>query len=1459
MVLLLVFIVPAGLIQLPPIQTKIASEISNAFEKKIGTKVDIGHIDLGFFNQLMLNDVYIEDQKGNTLLSAKRLGVKYSISSLLKKKLHFYSAQLYTFDIYLNKETLDSELNIQYIIDAFAPDPKKETKTIAMRINSIQLNRGSLSYDVDDQMRLNHQFDKNHIQIKDLCGKLNFESLKDKQINATLKRLKFKEQSGFTVKNLVLDLAANPDSILVNHLFLELPKSKLDIENISIGFTSLQKKEDSYNLPDLDLTINKSSITLSDLAAFYSDLSKPEMDNTIRLEGKISGNQEGLNIPKLSLLDKYGSHFYANLSLNERGKRNNLIFIDGNINDIYLSQETLFRMNLPEEVQRLESILFKGKILGFIDNIDAEGDVTTGLGKVLIDLSLHKADIFSLTGNISTEDWELGRLLANDELGKTTFNIDINSEFNNKLFSGSVDADIASIEYKKHSYNDIAINASFSNNNYEGQLIFDSDEGKLNLEGALSFNGAKSKIKLKAKGQDLLPDKLNISQMYEHPVLSFNADIELDGNNLDNITGKISLDNVSFSADKESFNLNSFSLNIDEREEDKILSISSDILDMELSGNFHTSTIISQIGSTIENYLPNIIPFNSPESYIHDNKFSFHLSVGDLKNLSSLLKLPFDVSKDTEINGFFDYSSENIFLSGFIPYFNVGNIYVDSCNIELDNIGDALQLNIDAINLQRNYDLGINADISAKDNIISSQISWKSSTKQKYDGSLDFISELDFRNHSEKKADIFINESLMHFNDSLWTLYPTKIDILDKKITINKLLAKHKEQSIYINGSISPDPDDLITANLNVLNLEYIFNALDIPALEFGGIASGIVTANDVYKTKELNTNLKIKDFTFNQSYFGDLDLRGSWIDEQQGVHLLGDVYKNENSSVKIDGMLYPVKGELSILFDAKDVNVDFTRKWLQKTAKDVSGEATGKIRLFGNWNDPTLEGEAFIKDGSFGIDYLNTRYYFSDMVKFEPDQIYVENLVLLDEYGNRAQATASVKHNLLQDFKFIVDANFQNFLAFNATPKTNPTFYGKVFASGNLSIYGNEEDIHIDINAQNNDNSKISLNFLDKIDIQENNFIVFVSEKDTLKQEETISLETIKHRPRKKAKKNSTQKKNSELNVKLTLNVNPSATIETIIDPIKEDMITTNGNGNIELHYGTNDPLLIYGSYEVEKGNFEFSLEQLYFLDFKLGRGSKITFQGDPNKALLDLNAAQRVQANLSDLDPKLMEMQLSTKSKVPVDCIILLGGALDNPEINFDIQLPNASSALESQVKSYIRTDEMLTRQFLYLLALNTFYTAPEYSQGESRNDYSLLTSALSNQLNNLLGSLSDNVQIGTQFHQSNNGDMSSTEVELLFSTSFGSRWVIYGNFGYVDNPYVNSEIPVVGDFDVEYKLTKSGDIRLHAFNHYNYRYFNEKAKLTQGIGIIFRRDFNHIYDFLKLKKEEREAPLK
>jgi hypothetical protein len=158
------------------------------------------------------------------------------------------------------------------------------------------------------------------------------------------------------------------------------------------------------------------------------------------------------------------------------------------------------------------------------------------------------------------------------------------------------------------------------------------------------------------------------------------------------------------------------------------------------------------------------------------------------------------------------------------------------------------------------------------------------------------------------------------------------------------------------------------------------------------------------------------------------------------------------------------------------------------------------------------------------------------------------------------------------------------------------------------------------------------------------------------------------------------------------------------------------------------------------------------------------------------------------------------------------------------------------------------MMNRQILYLLALNRFYT-PDYMSGATRGNelVSVASSTLSSQLSSILGQISDNWNIAPAF-RSSRGDFSDVEVDVALSSRLlNNRLLFNGNLGYRDKSLNTNQF--VGDFDLEYLLTRNGNVRLKAYNRYNdQNYYLRTALTTQGVGIVLRKDFDALSDFFK-----------
>jgi hypothetical protein len=174
-------------------------------------------------------------------------------------------------------------------------------------------------------------------------------------------------------------------------------------------------------------------------------------------------------------------------------------------------------------------------------------------------------------------------------------------------------------------------------------------------------------------------------------------------------------------------------------------------------------------------------------------------------------------------------------------------------------------------------------------------------------------------------------------------------------------------------------------------------------------------------------------------------------------------------------------------------------------------------------------------------------------------------------------------------------------------------------------------------------------------------------------------------------------------------------------------------------------------------------------------------------------------------------------------------------------------------------INSEEEMNTQIIYLLGLGRFYTN-EYARANGEDNSSqavnsLLSSTLSGQINQMLSNAigrNSNWNFGTGFSTGENG-WEDIDVEgMLSGRLLNDRLLINGNFGYRDNTLTQTS-NFIGDFDVKWKISETGNTYIKAYNQTNDRYFTKATLNTQGIGISYERDFETWRELFRLKRKK------
>lgn len=1451
------------------VQNYVKEYIVTELKNKLQTDLGIESLYIKPFNVIQLNGVYLKDKNDSIILKANTIYADFDLLPLSKKELVFNAARLSDFEINLSKDSAQAPLNIQFIIDAFKPKKESNNKKIQVQINSVDISDGNFRYDIYNQQHTDQKFDPNHINVTDLNGKLALKSLEPDSLNIQIKKLNLKEKSGLTIDNLIVRIITQKNHLYIKGFKLNLPKSQLQLNKFEVNYADTTQHKPLIDRAVFDIQVAPSSyIALKDISPLVPAFK--HFEDRILFKTNIKGTINSISVSDLTL--DYGDYMH----LTATGTLNNIrdkdkLWIAGYVNNLTINESGIsqiinnFSANKKQQseiLNRLGTLSFKGNIIGFLKDFKAVGKFTSRQGEITssLDFGFNPNEYTSsfFRGKISTSNFRLGDLLNNKDIDDLSFDLSVNVNKPKKGYlNGDVNGIINKFIYKKYIYHDIKLAGKYDGLKINGGLSLNDENAIFNLNGLFDLSKKDPELIFAARLKNIRFDKLNLSNKYKDSYLSLVLDANFTGKNIDDIQGYIEADSIRFLQSDKRFKMDKFIVEASGIDDQRKLKVKSDIINGEVLGDYSFSTIAESMKESFNQYLPSLINYQKKKkSIIKKNDLTLNFTINNTEAASDIFQLPVTIFSPTKIVGFYNNQIDRFKLELFMPSLKAAGTQIQSGYFAIENDDREIKSNISGTFITKKQTLNnLSSDLTISNDIININTLFlnkdESKLRSKLSNSIVF-------SRTDKKAletQINFNNGELVLNNTLWNIYDSHINITSDYINVDnfKIASETKDQSLKINGTFSQkDPSAKLFVNLQKIDLDYVFNTLAIDALQFGGSADGELVVSTIDGQPYPKIDLNVTNFAFNNTLLGKLKLESDLDTQTKKVNMSGLITNADEKETTINGYINPITQELSLDFDSKAVNVAFLNKYVSTLFNNVQGTGYGKVRLFGDFSNVTVEGKAYIENGGLGINFLNTYYTFSDTVYMKNDLIYFKDIAFHDQYNNTALMSGKVAHNFFTDFMYYVDLKGDNFMLYNAIEKMNPMLYGKVFGSGTGVIKGDEKAVDINVNMKTDPNTSIYMNFMEET-VENYSFVRYKTPEennDSILQsnnEDKFKLSRIK------------TDSGIEINMDFYIDATPDASVELLMDPVGGDRIKGTGSGALRFTWGTNKPPMLYGTYQINKGSYNFTFQKILERKFTIQDGSTVQFVGDPFQALLNITAVYRIVANLNDLDQNLA--QTTGQSSIPVNCLLNITGPLRRPNISLDIALPSADPEVQRQVKSLMSTEDMINRQIVYLLLLSKFYT-PNYAVTEQRtSDLAAVASAtLSAQLSNILSQLDDRWQIGTNIRTSDS-DFSSTEVELILSSRLLNDRVLFnGNFGYRDNPMTNDAF--IGDVDIEVLLNRLGTWRLKAYNHYNEKYYYVGANggsgvQTQGIGILYKKDFDNLRElFGRPKKVKKES---
>lgn len=1348
------------------------------------------------------------------------------------------------------------------------------TDNWVVKAGRLSLKNCAFTLKSDDDTPMPAEFDPAHIGITGIDIKAEHIFINKDTLTAQLAHLAAKERSGIEIKECRADVSVSPIASVCNNLYLETNHSKLT-HYYAMRYDRFPDFEDYIHKVRMEGHLQNAVVDARDIAFFAPQL-RQLYPATLRCTGDVAGTVDRLRATKMEITDGV-STIKGNLAFTGLPDIYST-YIDYSQGEILTGGNEILKYapdlkgNPNLALERVAYAYFNGNFTGFINDFVANGILKTNLGtlnsNVYWEIPPGKEKTARYSGKVSGTDLNLGALLRQPMLGSSSFFADVKGvAINPENANVQLNANIAYIGYNGYNYKNIIAEGVLAKKKFDGKLLVDDPNLALAFNGSIDASTPQPTIIATA---NLLKSDFRALNFTRDSILA-TADFDLNctGSNIDNFLGAARLYNINITRNSHRVDLDSITLVSSQENGDKRLVIESNLVSARIQGRYQLSSLPYSAQYYLAGYLPNYIP--APKKAAPDQALTFDVVTRDVDSLLAVLAPGFYGFDNATLKGSLNTAEQQLRLNVNVPYGSLYGVRMNDVVLNGEGSYRQLALTTNVGNLQAGDSL-INISLNADTRLGNDSLWFKIATTSALNYGTAVLNGQAYA-HGDSLY-LGMQQSEFYLNQNKWEIPAGSRIVFSKNyLSVNNLYIQSGLQQVAVS-TLREGGKEHIAVDIKELDLAQLGALGGLAGYQPEGRLNGTIVVADPLGKLKATATLRGSDVKLGTDTLGEISLAGSYDAAQNRIiigngtgiyrgeasaYVSGTVILDSNSRQRINGTITFNHAELA-----------WVTPFISEFVSNVNGTANGRVQISGTAASPEIAGNVDIDRAAMHINYLGTNYTIpTGTIQFTDNSINLGTLTVNDAAGRDAQLSGTIQHDHLKDFNLRLRMKSESFEVVNLRDYENSTFYGNLVANvQSMSVNGPLNDIRINIKATPAGPSHLYLPVGTGGDVGTYSYVTFKNYGT----EQPLVL-----------------RKNRN---KLTLNIDAYATpdleITMILDPATGDAINAKGTGFIKMEVPVGNDFKMYGSYDVDQGDYTFTFRQLFFKrTFIINQGSKITFNGPIANTRLDVHATYRTLARLYDLlseQEKQGQVIMSNaeltdaKQAQNVDVLLHMKGSLERPDLSFNLDLPEKRSIgtyAYTKLQRINQNDRELFDQVASLLLVGYFFP-PEGLAGSTAatgaltNISDIISSTASSQLTNIVNKLLGDKNLAIELKYKNYnlsdptiiGDVNRNELRVgLRQNLFNDRLIVelgsYYDWGRPTTTGSQSNaanLNLAGDFRAQYLITQDGRLRANLFRTTTYDVLVNTNIARTGAGISWRKSFDNLTEFFRRPKVQR-----
>jgi hypothetical protein len=1491
------------LLQLPIYQTFLLGKALDYVSEKTGFQTTMRYIYIDIQRTyLTIEDFYLRDLQGDTLIYVEALQVDFSYTTLLQGgdiTLEDVKLKEATVNLVTHQNTKQLNINefVAQINALFSSDKPKDPNKKPVKF---MIKQGALE---DCHFRLYSElvpehagdyFDPQHFGVDQLNGRI-----RDLKVAGDTVRLQViglgavEPQTKLRVKQLDMVFFLTKQTMQFNRLYLEANNTILR-KSINFHYKHTSELADFVDKVTIVADLDQTVIDTDDLAIF-APVVKPYAD-VWRFDGRFKGRVGNF------ILQDFEASLGEATTLRGEAYLKGLpdmeqFYLQATLQNSQLLATDLYRfLEDPTPlalVANMGQIGFDATYEGTLSDFKTQAKLQTAAGSATADLQMNLRTQTYQT-QLQTQALDLGTILGIPMVGGLTMAGDIKGKgFSAETADVVVNGQIGQLQYNGYNYEQMVVQGHFKRNFFEGTFEAQDPNLDLTLRGEINFAQDPSAPTMPQGKFDLITEirHIDLQPLNFTPkpaIIEGLITAEMYGLTLDSLLGTVIIEDANLLYDNKGLEVGIAALYATRSLEadNRVFGFASDYAEGKIDGNFKPSQLIEDLqtilgeyflllqnrSDTLEKYYTsknkpleeatkkglNKITQKQAIAEIEPYRVVFDLHLKNINQVLYLFSDQFELAKDARFGGTLSVGEKSVFsmyTRKRLDYLIASGQRFEQIDLQLYTEKDLYSRDVlaEGTLFSANQTL---AGVAAKNMLL--EFTW-------FNNRIDFNSHLYQDDSTQNSIQVegelqFLTDSmLLHFAtldlrflDERWSIdqqnqvlfTPTQTHFFDTRL-YNR---QNTDAQVAVKGFIDRQENDTLYVLINSLDLGKISS---VTGTRIGGLVDADLELHNPTVAFDVEGELYIENVMIEEFLVGDVSAQMAWDNEETRLLLEAVIEYRNRKLLNLEGTIDIDRDEIDIKAKLGGLPINLAEPFARGLVSQMQGSAVGNLHIGGSLSAPVILGEANILNGALTVDYLNTRYRLGDeKIVFDVNAISFQNLKVIDQNEQAASVRGGIYHDSFRNILVDVKANYRNFLLLNKPEDLNELFFGTARATGQLIVSGFLDNLRIEVNARNERGTRIAMPLFGGYQqVEQKEYILFADPVDT---------DSTQLLPKKIDL--------GGLNLVFNLEVTPEARFEIIFDKQAGDIIRGAGNGKIQMEVTPDGDFKILGDYTITEGKYNFTLLNLVNKGFDIRRGSRITFNSDVFDTQLDITAVYPQRVTLSPLidlgtvpDPENVEY----RQKFQVDVLLALKGKMLEPEIALDIDLqrayntPNISlRQAVADLDSRVKVDEQERNKQVFSLIVLKRLASPNAFIGMGSAASGSLSELLSNQLSAWVSQVDENLEL--------NLDLDASQLSVSYNL-FNSRLKITREGSLSANQSQSELAAAVGDWTIEYMLTNDGKLRAKAYNRMNFNNplgsinLSGNASTTAGFSLMYTQSFDRFWDiFRKRPRKKREISI-